>query len=167
MQVKAGIELPRRVSCSSASSDTEAHSDCQKRRDTACIRVSQGGRDGLATTDLLKLKRGQDFRPRGRLKKSKPREQIGVPSKRGGPSRAPTPPNSLQTLSKRTQRRRARLRIPLRTQNPLNTSVVGLIIRDVVHRLADVRRVIGNCNTESLITNFQTNFVHIASLAAF
>ena len=116
-----------------------------------CLKAARGG---LATTDLLKLKRGQDFRPRGRLKNSKPREQIGVPSKRGGPSRAPTPPNSPQTLSKRTQRKRARLRIPLRTQNPLNTSVVGLIIRDIMHRLAGARRVIGNCNTESLITNY-------------
>ena len=122
MQVKAGIEFPRRVSCSSASSDTEAHSDCQKRPDTACIRVSQGGRDGLATADLLKLKRGQDFRPRGR-KKLKPREQIGVPFKapwsltRADPSKQPS--NAFKTDTSQTRG----------TQNPITEFLVPLTRR--------------------------------------
>ena len=57
-----------------------------------CLKAARGG---LATTDLLKLKRGQDFRPRGR-KRLKPREQIGVPFKapwsltRADPSKQPS-----------------------------------------------------------------------------
>ena len=155
MQVKAGIELPRRVSCSSASSDTEAHSDCQRRPNTACIRVSQGGRDGLATTDLLKLKRGQDFRPRGRLKNPSP-------ASRSRSLRSAVVPHArrpLQTAPKRFQNGHSAGARDSKSDygilSPLNTSVAGLIIRGIMHRLADVRRVIGNCNTESLKRIFQ------------
>ncbi len=127
MQVKAGIELPRRFSCSSASGDTEAHSDCQRRPSTTCIRVSQGGpgRFGYHRSVKTQARAGLS------LKNS---SEGSLPASRPGSPQSTVVPHArrpLQTAFKRLQNGHSADARDSNTHygilSPLNTSVLGLI----------------------------------------
>ncbi len=133
MQVKAGIELPHRFSCSSASGGTEAHSDCQKRPSTTCIRVSQGGSGRFGYHRSVKTQTRAGLSSPGTTENPSPASRSGSPRSVVAPhARRP-----LQTAFKRLQNGYSADARDSKSHygilSPLNTSVLGLI--NAYHRM--------------------------------